>query len=99
MSLQRVRTQHSLAAKLFKVIFGIFFIFTFILTITQLSLEYYHVKDNILTEIRELQKILEPGLSRALWTFNDTQLNSILTGINDISIVSGVKIFDHKDNA
>ena len=97
MSLQRVRTQHSLAAKLFKVIFGIFFIFTFILTITQLSLEYYHVKDNILTEIRELQKILEPGLSRALWTFNDTQLNSILTGINDISIVSGVKIFDYKD--
>ena len=97
MSLQRVRTQHSLAAKLFKVIFGIFFIFTFILTIIQLSLEYYHVKDNILTEIRELQKILEPGLSRALWTFNDTQLNSILTGINDISIVIGVKIFDYKD--
>ena len=97
MSLQRVRTQHSLAAKLFKVIFGIFFIFTLILTLTQLSLEYYHVKDNILNEIRELQKILEPGLSRALWTFNDTQLNSILTGINDISIVIGVKIFDYKD--
>lgn len=97
MSLQRVRTQHSLAAKLFKVIFGIFFIFTFILTLIQLSLEYYHVKDNILEEIQDLQKILEPGLSRALWTFNDSQLESILTGMKEISILIGVKIVDHED--
>lgn len=97
MSLQRVRTQHSLAAKLFKVIFGIFFIFTLILTLIQLSLEYYDTKNGILKEIRELQKILEPGLSRALWTFNDSQLDSILAGIKEISIVIGVKIFDYED--
>ena len=97
MSTKRVRYQHSISARLFKTIFGIYFVITLFVTIAQIFLEYDHAKSEIADEIKQIQESFKPSLVQTLWTFNESQLKSIIIGMKKISIVSEVQIFDYKD--
>jgi uncharacterized protein (TIGR02285 family) len=77
-----------------KVIFGSYCIVTIIVTMFQLFAEYYHTKHSIAKEIQLLPKTFGDGIAESLWMFNDSLLLSILIGMNEIPIVSGIKIED-----
>ncbi len=94
-----VQLKDSVATQLLKIIFGIYFIITVLVTMVQLTSEYYHVKANVARDIQTLPVAFGPGISDAVWTFNDKMLHSILVGMEKIHIVAGVKILNSDGNA
>lgn len=94
----RLINRESIASLLFRMIFGSYFIVTFVVTLMQVVLEYYHVKDSIQDEIKTLPSTFERGIADSIWTYNNDLLNSILIGMNEIPIVVGVKILDQDQN-
>ncbi|MCP4347627.1 MAG: GAF domain-containing protein [Desulfobacterales bacterium] len=90
----KVSIKRSVAATLIKKVFGIYFIVTIIITCVQLTFEYFHVKDSIIYDISRMEKSFETGLAEALWDMNIRQLQSIIYGMNELSIVTGIKIDD-----
>jgi len=82
----------SIAGQLLKIIFGLYFVLAVTVTGIQLTVEYFHVKDSVLKEMRKLPVTFGPGISTALWTYNDALLQSILEGMDHIQIVTGVNI-------
>ena len=91
---EKIKFKNSLSTRLLKVIFGLYCIVTVIVTMIQLVAEYYHTKQSITKEIQLLPKTFGDGIAESLWMFNDSLLHSILIGMNEIPIVSGIKIED-----
>ncbi|MGK0290723.1 MAG: signal transduction histidine kinase [bacterium] len=85
-----------LGSQLLRVIFGTYLLVTFLITSIQLVISYHHVQKDISHEIQKLQKTFKHVISNSLWSFNYSLLGSILTGMKEISIVSGAKILDEK---
>ncbi|MDM8550412.1 HAMP domain-containing protein [Desulfobacterales bacterium HSG2] len=92
---ESVSIKKSVAASLIKKVFGIYFVLTIMVTLTQLSIEYFHVKESIINDIMKMEKSFEPGISGTLWDYDWRNLRLILFGINELSAVVGVRI----DNA
>ncbi|ETR67257.1 MAG: hypothetical protein OMM_11798, partial [Candidatus Magnetoglobus multicellularis str. Araruama] len=91
---EKIKFKNSLSTRLLKVIFGSYCVVTIIVTMFQLFAEYYHTKQSIAKEIQLLPKTFGDGIAESLWMFNDSLLFSILIGMNEIPIVSGIKIED-----
>jgi len=88
----------SIATQLLKVIFGLYLIVAILVTAVQLTAEYYHVKDEIYQEIQNLPGTFAPGLSNALWGLDEDVMLSILIGMQQMSVIQGVKVKDEKDS-
>lgn len=88
----------SLAAQLLKIIFGLYFLVTVVVTSVQLTLEYNHAKQEIQQELRTLPSTFGPGMTTAVWGYNDEILHSILVGMYRIPIVVGVQVKDLDGN-
>jgi len=91
-----VRFYDSLAVQLLRVIFGLYLMVAIFVTVVQLTLEYYHEKDNITQELRELSTIFGPGISNSFWTLDHSNLQSIILGMEKLSLVIGVQVKDHQ---
>jgi len=75
-------------------VFGLYFLVTIVITIVQLIKEYQYTSNDVSVEISSLQGTFGPGISRALWTYNSAAIKSILVGMKEITVVTGVKIND-----
>ena len=84
----------SIAARLLKIIFGCYFVVTVVVTCIQLVAEYRHTEERLLHEIEAMQQTFGPGITDAMWHFNDDVLRGILSGVKDLPIVIGVKVED-----
>jgi len=87
-----ITNKQSIATQLFKVIFGLYLIVTIIVTAIQMVSEYNHVTDTVQAEVKQLPETFLPGLSQALWTYNEKAIRSSLIGMHEVNTVSGVKI-------
>jgi len=94
----KVPFKHSISTQLLRVVFGLYFLVAIIVTVVQLTVEYMHVKKSVAEEIGKLDNTFGPGISNALWNMDDSFLRSILVGMNQIGIVSGVKVTDTTDD-
>jgi signal transduction histidine kinase len=63
-----------------------------VVTGTQLAAEYRHTEDKLLREIDAMQQTFGPGISDAMWRYNDDILGGILAGMRALPAVEGVKI-------
>lgn len=97
MVLGSFKFRNSLATNLLMTIFGLYFVVTVIVTLSQLTFEYYHTKEDITSEIQKLPASFGDGVTQSMWTFNLDLLHSILIGMHELSIVSGVKILNEKN--
>ena len=70
------KIENLIASYLLKVIFGMCFAVTLIVTAIQLTAEYYHTKYNVLEEIKSFEDTLAPGMGTLLWTFSNVQLST-----------------------
>ena len=91
MSDNTVSLRNSVAASLIKKVLGIYIAVTIVVTCVQLVIEYFHVKHSIMHDISTMEKTFEAGLAEALWTFDARQLQSIISGMNELSAIVGVK--------
>jgi len=83
-----------IATQLLRVVFGLYLIVAIIITATQMVFEYRYVGEQLDVRINGIKKSYGPSIANALWTYNETQIQSILKGINEISSVIGITIDD-----
>lgn len=82
----------SIAVTLLKVVFGLYFTLTVIITLIHVTIEYFHTRDSVKHELATIQGTFEPALRLALWQINDDQLASIAEGINNLPVVTALEI-------
>ncbi len=92
----QVRIRDSIATQLLKVVFSIYFLVAITVTVTHMVAEYWHTRKNHRAEMGMFQQVFEQGLAEALWTLDNSQLESLLTGIVEIPGILGVQIIDDR---
>ena len=86
----------SLALRLMRIIFGSYFLVTLTVTCIQLFADYRHTQSRVENEIKAMEQTFGPGISNSMWRFQDAVQKSILDGISNLPIVTGVKLEDSK---
>ncbi len=95
---QPINIKKSIAAKLLATVFVFYVIVTLTVTSIHMISVYYNQKKQIAIELQIYQKTFEKALATALWELDKAELESILTGIIELSDVIGIIIKDHKGN-
>ncbi len=89
---QSVSIKDSIAARLLKVVFGLYFIIAVSVTLVHMMAEYYHTKDDVSKELKQFQITFQESLADGLWNLQSTNVEATLSGILTTSIIVGVKI-------
>lgn len=84
--------RNSIGVKLLRIVFGCYLVITIIVTAIQLYFEYGNVEKGVLVELYNVGRSFEDGLSAALWSLDGDAMDSILSGVNKIEAVAGVKV-------
>lgn len=82
----------SLAGRLFKLVFGWYLLLAILVTGVQLGLEYSAIRTTIASDLTALGRSFAAGVSDALWTYDKALLDSLVRGIAQTAIVTGVRI-------
>lgn len=82
----------SLASRLFRMVFGVYLLVAVGVTVFQMRSEYLNTKQSITQDVTSLAVSFSPALAAALWTFNDTLLDALLVGLDNIPFVTGYEI-------
>jgi signal transduction histidine kinase/DNA-binding response OmpR family regulator len=90
--MQKTINKNSLATHLIKTIFGLYLLIAVSVTMLQLITEFYLVKESIFEELKKMEKTYGPGLSSAVWNFDQDGLDAILKGMIENSVIKGVKV-------
>ncbi|MDP1636294.1 MAG: hypothetical protein Q8L69_16630 [Gallionellaceae bacterium] len=88
----------SIAGRLFRIIFGCYFIVTLLVTCVQLIAEYRDAETRVTAEIKAMQQTFGSGIANAMWRYEDDVLLGILRGIKELPIVVGVTVEDKEGN-
>ncbi|MBF0201373.1 MAG: SpoIIE family protein phosphatase [Desulfamplus sp.] len=91
----RIGLTKSIGATLITKVFGIYFVLTLMITGIQLTVEYFHIKQTVLNDIRKMESTFKPGIAKGLWNMDISLLHPIIFGMNELSTVVGVKIEDN----
>ncbi len=86
--------RESLGKRLIFYVFSIYLLVAVGVTLVQLGLEYFRVRDTLLTDITEISQTISPGLSEQLWNFDSEGIHRSIQGIVKIEKVLGLQIFD-----
>ncbi len=84
----------SISVELLKIIFIVYIIVSIVVALIHFVAEYYHTKESITDELSLTLEAFEPVISKAILDKNETQLNLISKDIIQITIVSGIDIYD-----
>jgi PAS domain S-box-containing protein len=91
-----VSFKNSIANQLLKVVFSVYLILTFTVTIIHMVTEYTHTRQKVIEELRTIESTFKPTLSRALWDMNFNQIRSAFLGIEKLPTVIGVQVEDNE---
>ncbi len=90
-----VPLKDSITTQLLKVVFAWYLVLVVVITLFLLGAEYVHTKTEVRQELETLGTTLQSGLEQALWEMNVSQMQSIMVGSVQLSIVVGVHIEDN----
>ncbi len=88
----RIPFWNSIAARLLKVVFGIYLIIAISMTVGHMLIEYHYQKNSISDDLQDIQHSFEQGLSLDLWQMDQSSLHSTVEGMLKIPVIVGVKI-------
>ncbi len=83
---------HSLAGRLFKAVFGAYLILAILVTLIQLVIEYSAIQRLIRSDLASLTQSFNGGITGAMWELDRPLMTTMVQGIAQSSIVTGVKI-------
>jgi two-component system, sensor histidine kinase and response regulator len=86
----------TLARRLLYTLLPWYLLLAFCLTSVQLAMEYYTVSSDIATDLASLGRTVEPGVTEAVWELDGNRLASVVRGIRQNAIVTGLQIVDEK---
>jgi len=87
-----IHIKDSIAMKLLKMVFSLYLLIAITVTLTHMVAEYYNTEDSVAQDLQVFQKTFEASLSQAVWSFDEAQLQSVLTGMLNVPIITGVKV-------
>jgi len=87
-----VHIKDSLTVKLLKVIFGVYLGVMLIATLTHITVEYSHVKERTLHELKIFEETFKKQLTETVWFMDMPRLQTVTTGMLEIPDIIGVKI-------
>ncbi|CAK0775407.1 two-component system, sensor histidine kinase and response regulator [Gammaproteobacteria bacterium] len=88
----------SLAGRLFKLVFGWYLALAISVTTVQLVLEYVSINRMIASDLHSLGQSFGQSVADALWAFERPLLNSMIRGIAQSTIVTGVRVASDRDD-
>ena len=84
----------SLAARLLRVAFTLYFAVAVAVTLVQLALEYEHEKERLGREVLHMLDTFEPIVAQAFWNLDDEQMISTSRGILSNEFIFGVRVLE-----
>ncbi|MDB9744176.1 GGDEF domain-containing protein [Fibrobacterales bacterium] len=87
-----IKLSDSIAIKLLKIVFLIYFSITLVITTVHVFIEYSYTKDSVFEELKGLEGTFESSLTNAIWEVNEEQLESIVKGVISFPIVTSLQI-------
>lgn len=84
--------KQSIANRLIRTIFIFYCLIAIAVTAMHIIQEYQHTEDSIRDELLSYEKIFSPVLSQALWDFDGEQIDTILTAMQEVPVIKGVRI-------
>ncbi len=94
MAFNQVPIKNSVATRLFRVVFVYYFCVTMCLTAVQMVTEYSYEKEVVLRELTLLTTTMEPDLAKNLWDVNIQRVQSTITVLSKLSVITGMTIQD-----
>ncbi len=88
----RIRLRDSIAYKLLKVVFAVYFMFAVSITGYHMYLDYQTAERQIIEQLGLIEKAFEDSLSTALFDLDAEQLQSILEGLYEMHALVGVDL-------
>ncbi len=85
----------SIAKRLIHTVFIFYCIIAMAVTALHIVQEYQHTKDSIRLELKSYEKIFSPVLAQAMWDFDGDRIQTILTAMQEVPIIKGVKIIQN----
>lgn len=86
------KNKEPLAFFLLKVVFSIYLLMTIVITLAQLVNDYQRENKEISKLLQTTQAIFAANLTTAVWTFDATQIEASINGIQKISEIVGIQI-------
>lgn len=77
-------------------ILSIYFLITFVVTIAQMGIEYFEVRNQIYQRLQNVERIYYPTLATSLWELNTKQVDDLQEKILALSFVSAIRIIDEQ---
>ncbi len=87
-----VRIKDSIAVKLLKVVFFVYLGVMALATVTHITVEYYHVKTDIIEELETFKNTFKPELTEIVWSLEWDRLKAFIIGMLEIPHIIGVKV-------
>lgn len=84
----------SISTSLLTRVLSVYFVLTLLVTVVQISAEYFDTKRALIAELQNQQSTFSGSLTRSLWEFNNPQIDSIADGLISIPAIAGVLIRD-----
>ncbi len=92
-----LRLKQTIGFRLMAIVFSIYFAVTMTLTIANVVLSFNNEKKALKAHLVELANVFKRGVSVALWNSDEIQIGSIVDGIIQIPLITGVEIEDLYD--
>lgn len=85
---------NNVSKKLLRIVFLIYLVVAFVVTIIQFFTEYVKTQDSILSELKQLEQTVRVPISTSVWQYNQKQLEALTTGLVDMPMIEGVDVVD-----
>lgn len=86
----------SLAWQVLKSTLSIYFLITVTVTLAQMGIEYFEMRDQVQSRLQNVERIYHPALSSALWEMDAQQVSALQEKILALSFISAIRIVDEQ---
>ncbi len=93
-----IQWKNSLGRKLIKMVFSYYVVIAVTITITHMVTEYFYEENNIINELKLIEKSFHLPIENSLWNFNNEQLKRNATGIMMLPPIVAIVIKDEHQN-
>lgn len=80
----------SLAVTLLKVVFGIYFVFTAVVTCIQVFIQFEDSRQLVIKELKAVEESNHLALSQAYWNLDDEQIEKMADGLIQLKVVTAL---------
>ncbi len=93
---QSVHLKNSIASQMLKVVMGIYFLIALFVTGVHMTAEYHDAKISVNNEVGLLFQTFEYSLASPIWEYDVAGVESVINGLINIPIITGIIIQNEK---